>query len=280
MTSSPPTASGERDEGSVDRFDTKREAEMLLMHVLKKDRAWVYAHASDSVDQVSAGTFLSLVDRRKTGEPIAYLLGNREFWSLDLTVNPAVLIPRAETELLVELALQRIPQHKKVEIADLGTGSGAIAIAIARERPHSHVLAIDSSAQALDVARDNAVRNGVTNIDFAIGDWFAALGSRRFDVIVSNPPYIAENDPHLTTGDLRFEPADALASGRDGLDAIRIIIREAPAHLASPGYLLLEHGYEQGGAVRKLLEQNGFTEVFTALDLERRERVSGGVRGA
>ena len=253
-----------------------REAELLLGYALGKDRAWLYAHADDALDADSALRFHALLMRRAAGEPIAYIVGRREFWSLDLSVNPDVLIPRPETELLVELALQRIPQNTQVNIADLGTGSGAIALAIARERPQARVLATDTSVAALAVARENAGRVGLGNVEFGQGDWCGALGGRRFDLLVSNPPYIAQADTHLQRGDLRFEPLAALASGADGLDAIRSIVAAAPAHLQPRGWLLFEHGHDQGRAARDLLAQSRFVEIFTALDLEQRERVSGG----
>jgi len=253
-----------------------REAEVLLGCALGKDRAWLYAHADDALDADSALRFHALLMRRAAGEPIAYIVGRREFWSLDLSVNPDVLIPRPETELLVELALQRIPQNTQVNIADLGTGSGAIALAIARERPQARVLATDTSVAALAVARENAGRVGLGNVEFGQGDWCGALGGRRFDLLVSNPPYIAQADTHLQRGDLRFEPLAALASGADGLDAIRSIVAAAPAHLRPRGWLLFEHGHDQGRAARGLLAQSRFVEIFTALDLEQRERVSGG----
>ncbi len=255
--------------------EARREAELLLMHVVGVDRAWLYAHGDDGADAAALATFRSLIARRAAGEPLAYLIGRREFWSLDMLVTPDVLIPRPETELLVELALQRIPQSEKVDLADLGTGSGALALALAQERPRARVLATDASAAALTVACDNAQRLGIRNIEFAQGDWCAALGGRRFDVIVSNPPYIATSDRHLQQGDLRFEPAVALVSGADGLDAIRIIARGAPAHLQPRGWLLLEHGYDQGAEVREILERSGFVEMFTARDLEGRDRVNG-----
>jgi release factor glutamine methyltransferase len=260
--------------------EARRDAELLLMHALGVDRAWLYAHADDSIDAAGVARFDELVARRAAGAPMAYLIGQREFWSLDLRVTPDVLIPRPETELLVELALQKIPQGEKLDLADLGTGSGAIALALARERPHAQVLATDASAAALAVARSNAQRLGIANIDFAHGDWCAALGERTFDVIVSNPPYIAASDAHLTQGDLRHEPRAALASGVDGLDAIRHIVRTASANLKTGGWLLLEHGHDQGTAVSELFAQSGFVESFTARDLEARERVSGAVRGA
>jgi release factor glutamine methyltransferase len=253
-----------------------REAELLLGHALGKDRAWLYAHADDALDADGALRFHALLVRRAAGEPIAYIVGRREFWSLDLSVNPDVLIPRPETEMLVELALQRIPQNIQVHIADLGTGSGAIALAIASERPQARVLATDASMAALAVARENAAHLGIGNVEFGHGDWCAALGDRRFDLIASNPPYIAQADAHIQRGDLRFETRAALASGADGLDAIRSIASAAPAHLKSNGWLLFEHGHDQCRAARDLLAQNGFVEIFTAVDLEQRERVSGG----
>jgi len=260
--------------------EARRDAELLLLHVLSRPRAWLYAHAGDLIDAESAQRFRTLVTRRARGEPMAYITGARAFWSLDLAVTPDVLVPRAETELLVELALQRIDLQGDVDVADLGTGSGAIALAIAHERPRARVLATDASETALAVARANAAKHGLRNVTFASGDWCAALGTRQFGVIVSNPPYIADEDAHLAQGDLRFEPRTALASGSDGLDAIRAIARHAPEHLHHAGWLLLEHGFEQGPAVRDVLQKSGFVELFTARDLENRDRVSGGRAGA
>ncbi|MBW8811353.1 MAG: peptide chain release factor N(5)-glutamine methyltransferase [Lysobacter sp.] len=254
--------------------ESAREVEVLLAHALGRDRAWLYAHADDALPVEQAIEFHRLLTRRAAGEPVAYLVGRREFWSLDLVVTPDVLIPRHETELLVELALQKIPQGKKMEIADLGTGSGAVALALARERPQARVLATDISEAALTVARRNAQRLGITHVEFAQGDWCAALGERRFGLIVANPPYVAEGDLHMIRGDLRFEPPVALASGAAGLDAIAIIVRGAPAHLQPGGWLLFEHGFEQGSAARSALEQSGFVDVSTYSDLEGRERVS------
>ena len=265
-------AAGDRADG-----ESAREVELLLGHALGRDRAWLYAHADDALTTEDAVRFYALLRRRAQGEPIAYLTGRREFWSLDLTVTPDVLIPRAETELLVELALARIAQDAAVEIADLGTGSGAIALALASARSRARVLATDASAAALEVARRNAERLGIRNVEFAQGDWCAALGNRRFDMMVSNPPYIADSDSHLAQGDLRFEPRAALAAGADGLDAIRQIVHAAPAFLNPDGWLMLEHGFEQGHAVRTLLQQCGYAQVFTARDIEGRERVSGGI---
>lgn len=256
------------------------EAELLLGHALGADRAWLIAHREDAVAPALAGQVRCCISRRAAGEPVAYIVRRRGFHAIDLALTPDVLIPRPETELLVELALQHIPQSEKVDIADLGTGSGAIALAIAHARPQAHVLATDASEAALNIARGNALRLGLRNAEFAQGDWCAALAAHRFNLIVSNPPYIAERDPHLAQGDLRFEPRMALASGADGLDAIRVIVRDAPAHLQAGGWLLLEHGSEQGTAVRALLLQSGYVEVFTSHDLENRERVSGGRAGA
>ena len=264
--------------GELSGDESAREVELLLSHALRRDRAWLRAHADDPLAAEDAVQFHALLLRRTAGEPLAYIIGRREFWSLDFTVTPDVLIPRPETELLIEFALQRIPQNAQADIADLGTGSGAIALALAHERPQARVLATDASSAALMVARGNAERLGIRNVEFVRGDWCAGLAERKFDLIVSNPPYIADGDTHLAQGDLRFEPRTALASGADGLDAIRAIVRDAPAHLKPGGWLLLEHGYDQGAPVRRLLEKCGFVEVFTALDLEGRERVSGGRR--
>lgn len=258
--------------------EARHETELLLAHALGKDRAWLFAHADFVPDADSLARFRQLLDARSRGEPVAYLLGRRGFWTFDLEVNPAVLIPRAETELLVELALERISVDSGMSIADLGTGSGAIALAIASERPNSRVLATDASEAALAVAQANAQRLSTHNVEFALGSWCEPLAGNRFDLVVSNPPYIAEGDEHLGQGDLRFEPKAALASGSDGLDAIRSIAAGAPAHLKPGGWLLFEHGFDQGMPVCALLEQHGFVEVQTWQDLEGRERVSGGRR--
>ena len=260
--------------------DARLDAELLLAHALGASRASLYAWPERVPDAAQRAAFERLVDARARGEPIAYLTGHREFWSLDLAVTPDVLIPRHETELLVELALQRIPRERAVRVADLGTGSGAIALAIARERPLARVTATDASAAALDVARANAERLGIGNVAFAMGNWFAAVGDARFDVVVSNPPYIAAGDSHLGEGDLRFEPAPALASGADGLDAIRRIAAEAPAHLAGAGALLLEHGFDQSARVRALLDAAGFEHVASVGDHAGHERVTHGTKPA
>lgn len=256
----------------IDRAD----AECLLAHALGRPRSWLFAHGDDTLDDAAVTRFDALVARRSEGEPVAYLVGRRGFRKLDLAVTPDTLIPRPETELLVELALARIPAGNDARIADLGTGSGAIALAIAVERPRAHVVATDRSDAALAVAHANARANAIANVEFRSGDWFAPLAGERFDIIASNPPYIADDDPHLSQGDLRFEPRAALSSGRDGLDAIRSIVRDAPAHLRDGGWLLLEHGHDQGEAVRALLLHAGFAEVETVQDLEARDRVALG----
>jgi release factor glutamine methyltransferase len=260
------------------RLGERVDAEALLLHVLDKPRSWLIAHDTDALDAATVAAYEALVARRAAGEPVAYLTGRRGFWSLDLDVTPATLIPRPETELLVELALQRLPPGRPLQVADLGTGSGAIALAIAHERPQARVAAVDASGEALAVARGNAHRLGIGNVRFLQGDWMTPLSGESFAVIVSNPPYIEADDPHLGQGDLRFEPASALASGVDGLDAIRQIVAAAQARLEPGGWLLLEHGWNQGGPVCALLAAAGYAEVATFQDLEGRDRVSGGRR--
>ncbi|MBW8823753.1 MAG: peptide chain release factor N(5)-glutamine methyltransferase [Xanthomonadales bacterium] len=252
------------------------DAEWLLLHVIDRSHTWLFTNRDAVLGHEQARNFELLVKRREQGEPVAYLTGRRGFWSLDLEVTPATLIPRPETELLVELALERLPIDRTSRVADLGTGSGAIALAIANERKQSQVIATDASSDALEVAQRNAQRLAIANVEFRRGEWFAPLHGERFDLIASNPPYVAVGDPHLDAGDLRFEPASALSSGGDGLDDIRIIVAHAPAHLRDGGWLMLEHGHDQGAAVRALLEQEGFVEVATRRDLEGRDRVTLG----
>lgn len=262
--------------------DARHEAELLLLHVLDRPRSWLFAHATDPLAANDQAAFEALLARRVAGEPVAYLTGRRGFWTLDLEVDPATLIPRPETELLVELALERLPPDQALQLADLGTGSGAIALALASERPRAQVLATDASPGALAVAARNAARHELDNVRFAEGghDWYAPLQGVRFDLIASNPPYIASNDPHLEQGDLRFEPSTALASGMDGLDDIRRIVEGGQAHLRPGGWLLIEHGWEQGAAIRALFEAAGFAEVQTVQDLEQRDRITLGRRPA
>lgn len=252
------------------------DADILLSHVLDRPRSWLYAHADAVLPPQVAERFDALVARRSHGEPVAYLTGRRGFHDLELMITADTLIPRPETEVLVELALERLRPRAAARAIDLGTGSGAVGLAIARARPEVEVLATDRSAAALAVARANAATLGIANISFHEGDWYAALDPQRFELIVSNPPYIAGDDPHLGEGDLRFEPRGALTPGGDGLDAIRWIIAGAPGYLQPGGWLLLEHGHDQGAAVRALLSAAGFVEVATEQDLEHRDRVSLG----
>jgi release factor glutamine methyltransferase len=253
------------------------EAELLLGEVLGRPRSFLFAFPEQVPDANSAGRYRALIAARAAGRPVAQLLGRRDFWSLALAVDEHTLIPRPETELLVEAALARLPPDRAAHAADLGTGSGAIALAIASERPLLELVATDASAAALAVAQRNAQALGLASrVVFRLGDWLAPLAGERFDLIASNPPYLAEDDPHLKQGDLRFEPRSALASGTDGLDAIRRIVADAPAHLRPGGWLLLEHGLEQGAAIRALLEAAGFAAVRTLRDLEDRDRVSLG----
>ncbi|SFS05550.1 [protein release factor]-glutamine N5-methyltransferase [Stenotrophomonas maltophilia] len=262
--------------------DARHEAELLLLHVLERPRSWLFAHATDPLPATAQAAFEALLARRAAGEPVAYLTGRRGFWTLDLRVDAATLIPRPETELLVELALERLPPERPLSVADLGTGSGAIALALASERPLAQVLATDASAGALAVAAHNAAHHELRNVRFAEGgqDWYAPLQGARFALIASNPPYIASDDPHLQQGDLRFEPASALASGIDGLDDIRRIVAGAPEHLQPAGWLLIEHGWDQGAAIRTLFDAAGFADVQTQQDLEQRDRVTLGRRPA
>lgn len=252
------------------------DANTLLAHVLGKDRAWLVAHATDPLLQKEIDIFFSVAKRRRDGQPVAYLTGTREFYSLALQVTPEVLIPRPETETLVEAALAYVAKDAAARILDLGTGTGAIALAIARERPRAEVMAIDVSDAALAVATANAQRLGIGNVRFAQSNWYASLGGTRFDVIVSNPPYIAADDPHLREGDLRFEPRAALTPGGDGLDALRAIIAGAPEHLSAGTTLLVEHGYDQSDAVHALFAQQGFVDLKRWRDLAGHWRVAGG----
>ncbi|HEY9133476.1 MAG TPA: peptide chain release factor N(5)-glutamine methyltransferase [Dyella sp.] len=251
------------------------EAELLLIHALGKPRSWLIAHDNDPLDPVVLRAYRAMIERRAIGEPVAYITGRRGFWSFDLEVSQATLIPRPETELLVELALERLPVDSASAVVDLGTGSGAIALALAHERRRAKVVATDRSVDALSVAEGNARRLGL-RVEFAQGDWFDAVPGRHFSLVVSNPPYIEAADPHLERGDLRFEPPHALASGIDGLDAIRRIVDEAPRYLEEGGWLLVEHGWNQGDGVRSLFDARGYREVSTFRDLEGRDRVSCG----
>lgn len=253
----------------------KRDAEILLEHVTGKRRTFLLAFGETELTDDEALALESLLARRVTGEPIAYLVGYREFWSLPLAVSPATLIPRPDTECLVEQALAHLPDGAS-SVLDLGTGTGAIALAIAHERPDCQVVGIDRQADAVALASQNASRLGIHNARFLPGDWFSPLGEERFAVIVSNPPYIDEHDPHLSCGDVRFEPASALVAGAQGLADLQHIIRQAGDFLLDGGWLLLEHGWQQGESVRKLLSQHGFVQVKTHRDYGDNERVTLG----
>lgn len=255
------------------------EARLLLAHVMGKPAAWLLAHDEQTLPAETLAAFQALLQRRVAGEPVAYLLGRREFYGRDFSVSPAVLIPRPETELLVEFALRKVGAGNTATILDLGAGSGCIAITLALECPGAQVTAIDASPAALAVAQENARRLAPqATVRFLASDWFSALAGERFDLIVSNPPYIAAADPHLAQGDLRHEPRTALASGADGLDAIANIIALAPEHLTPGGRLWLEHGYDQAAAVRALLAAAGLTAIEQHRDLAGIVRISGGRR--
>jgi release factor glutamine methyltransferase len=260
---------------SADLVEARREAQILLGHAMGVSRARLSAYRDDAVDPSAANTFRELVRRRQVGEPVAYLIGRREFYGIEFRVTPDVLIPRADTETLVEAALEKLLEGAQPDVLDLGTGSGCVALTIAHERPEARVTAVDVSAAALIVARENAASVGV-NAEFVQGAWFEELDGRTFDLIVSNPPYVAAGDPHLQQGDLRFEPATALASGRDGLADIRIIVADAPGYLHEGGWLLFEHGYEQADVCRDLLLDAGFGEVISRADIAGLPRVAGG----
>lgn len=253
------------------------EAELLLARCLGADRAFLYAHGDDPVPAGAAEAFQELTARRARGEPLAYITGEQEFWSLALTVNPSVLIPRPETERLVEMTLERLPRDLDTRVADIGTGSGAIALAIASERPRAEVHAVDRCAQALSVARENARRLELKSVRFHSGSWCEPL-TGSFDLLVSNPPYVHSGDAHLRSGDLRFEPRLALTPGEDEFLAFREIMEGARERLVPRGWLLFEHGYGQGPAVRELLERRGWRDVETGRDLAGKERVTLGRR--
>lgn len=252
------------------------QAQLLLQSVLECNLAWLYAHPEGVISQSNAQKFWEKVFRRARGEPLAYVLGVRGFRSLNLLVGPETLIPRVETETLVEVALELIPKDCAVRVADLGTGSGAIACAIACERPSAAVIGTDISVSALRLARRNAKRHHLSNIRFCSGDWCAALNGITCHMIVSNPPYLADADPHLQQGDLPYEPKLALVAGADGLQAFRHIVRQASASLCPGGWLIVEHGCHQGEDVRTMMALAKFDQIQTRCDLEQRERVTVG----
>lgn len=261
---------------SLEGNEAKFEAQLLLQNVLIVNRAWLLAHESDALQDKIKADFESLLARRLLGEPIAYILGQREFFGLNLIVTPDTLIPRPDTETLVETALDKIPTDTPFTVLDLGTGTGAVALAIAEHRPEAQVTAIDASSGALDIAKRNANQLDLTQVDFRLSNWFSALEGERFNLIVSNPPYIEQHDIHLTQGDLRFEPMSALASGTDGLDDIRQIVDNCLLHLHPQGWLMLEHGYNQAHLVTDLMAQSGLIDITTIKDLGANDRVTIG----
>jgi len=254
------------------------DAEVLLAHALDKPRSHLHAWPEKRLSTAELARYDKLVEQRAAGVPVAQLTGQREFWSLLLEVTADTLIPRPDTEILVEQALAQLPAGQALKVADLGTGSGAITLALAHERPNWQLYALDRSRACIDVARRNALRLGLTGPLFLAGDWCSALTSACLDAIVSNPPYVASGDPHLLEGDVRFEPRSALAAGADGLDDIRRLAEQAARVLKPGGRLFLEHAPGQTTAIRNILENHGFTEIYTASDLAGRERVTGARR--
>ncbi len=253
------------------------EARLLAEAAFGQTSAWLIAHAGEAAPAETARRFAAFAARRRAGEPVAYILGTREFYGLEFVVSPAVLIPRPETELLVEFALAKIDEGDSTRVLDLGTGSGAIAVALGHERPRAQVTAIDADAAALALARENAQRHGV-RLRLLQGNWFEPLGDEVFDLAVANPPYVAALDPHLDMGDVRYEPRRALVGGADGLDCIRAIAAGARAHLAPGGWIFIEHGYDQAEACRALFAAQGYADVQSWRDLAAIERVTGARR--
>ncbi len=252
------------------------DASVLLCHVLACDPAHLLAWPDKALTSDQQSRFRALLQRRQQGQPVAYIVGKKEFWSLSLRVSPDVLIPRPETETLVEFVLDRFSGQDAMNVADLGTGSGAIACAIASERPGWMIMATDASQAALEIARTNAARNGLENISFRPGHWFEPLDGMTFDLIISNPPYVAQGDPHLDQGDVRFEPESALASGTQGMDAIMHLAQQAPRYLENGGWLIVEHGFDQQKMVHDCFEQAGYETIIQLNDLAGQPRMTAG----
>ncbi len=256
------------------------DSEIILGKAIGKSRTWLHTWPESSIDDADYNLFVSLIQRRADGEPVAHIVNKQDFWSLTLKVTADTLIPRPETEVMVEQALEFIPRNSGWRVADMGTGSGAIAIAIASERPDSTVIATDRSSAALSVAKENGADHNLHNIEFREGEWFAPFSDSEppYQMILSNPPYVAQEDPHLGEGDLRYESDTALVSGEDGVDDLSYLISNAEIYLASNGILMVEHGYDQGKKVRSLFKQNNFSGVTTLHDLAGLERISYGTR--
>ena len=254
------------------------DAEVLLAHSLQKNRTWLITWPDKALTDTDINQFNALLQRRISGEPVAHITGTREFWSLPLAVTTDTLIPRPDTELIIEKILDTYPAGNNISLADLGTGSGAIALALASERPDWKITATDQSASALEIAKQNAHKLNLDNISFKLGDWFEPLKDNSFDIIVSNPPYIPMADPHLTQGDARFEPISALASGDDGLDDIRLITAQAGTHLKPQGKLFIEHGYDQKSEMLDIFTKNGFIEIQQAHDLANNPRLTSATK--
>lgn len=261
-----------------DTSDTPRiDAEVLMQHIIERPLAWLIAHGETIALAEHVKAFYRLITQRHSGHPIAYLVGHKDFWSLSLKVDSNVLIPRADTETLIEKALERLPQETSLDVLDLGTGSGAIGLSIAKERPLATVLAVDSQDNALAIARENALTNNINNAVFLLSDWYCGLpNEKQFDLIASNPPYIEANDEHLRKGDLRFEPSTALVASDNGLADLNTIIFKAPSYLKQHGWLLVEHGFNQAREVAELFKASGFVDIECAKDINNLERCTLG----